>query len=181
MNPISRRRKAPISPIGPIPRERPVYHRDNIARGLPLVHFLNPSHISSMPSKAEESLKFRLLLGKEAVQNRSAKTVRFHHSISRLDRDTSLSGCQAQATRSYTLVAPCENDMIAAHVENLMGSKLPTGLPQSLGKVFDFTTIIWITASQLPTFSQGLRLLIFDLMKKSSNFEPSLVDSKLPL
>jgi hypothetical protein len=71
--------------------------------------------------------------------------------------------------------------MIAAHVENLMDSKLPTGLPQSLGKAFDFSTIIWITASQLPTFSQDLRLLIFDLMKKSSNFEPSSVDSKLPL
>ena len=56
---------------------------------------------------------------------------------------------------------PCGNDMIDAHVENLMDSKLPTGFPQSLGKVFDFPTIIWITASQLPTFPQGLLPLIF--------------------
>jgi hypothetical protein len=75
--------------------------------------------------------------------------------------------------------------MIDAHVENLVDSKLPTGLPQSLGKVFDcvsdFTTIIWITAKQLPTFPQGLRRLIFNMLKKTSDFESSLVDSKLPL
>ena len=180
MNPISRRRKAPISPIDPNPREWPVYHSDNIARGLPSAHFLNPGHVS-IPLGSKGLLGFRLLLGRADVQNRSAKTGRFHHSLSRLDGGTLHLSGQVRATRFHILVTPCENDMLAAHVENLMDSKLPTGLPQSLGKVFDFSTTIWITASQFSTFSQGLRLLIFDIMKESSNFEPSFVDSKLPL
>jgi len=71
--------------------------------------------------------------------------------------------------------------MIDAHAESLVDSKLPTGFPQSLGKVFDFTTIIWITASQLHTFPQGLRRLIFNKLKKTGDFESSFVDSKLPL
>jgi hypothetical protein len=76
---------------------------------------------------------------------------------------------------------PCGNAMIAAHVENLLNSKLHTGLPQSLGKVFDFPTIIGITALQLPPFPQALRLLILNLRRKSCMFEPFFVDSKLPL
>jgi len=55
----------------------------------------------------------------------------------------------------------CGNDMIDVHVETMLDSKLPTGFPQSLGKVFDFPTTIWITASQLPTLPQSLLLLFF--------------------
>ena len=136
----------------------------------------------TMPSRLKGLLGFRLLLGRADVRNRSAKTGRFHRPLlSRHDGRIPILGCQARATRFHLLAAPCENDMIAAHVVNLMDSKLPTGLPQSLGKAFAFSTIIWIIASQFSTFSQGLRLLIFDIMKESSNFEPSLVDSKLPL
>jgi len=75
--------------------------------------------------------------------------------------------------------------MIDAHVENLVDSKLPTGFPQSLGKVFafvcDFPTIIWITASQLPTFPQGLQRLVFNKLREINDFESLFVDSKLPL
>ena len=130
------------------------------ARGLPSARFLNPGHIL-IPPGSRGLLGLRLLLGRADVQNRPAKTGRLHPSLSRLDGGTLLSSCQARATRVHVLATPYENDMIAAHVENLMDSKLPTGLPQSLGKAFAFSTIIWITASQLPTFSQGLRLLVF--------------------
>ena len=61
---------------------------------------------------------------------------------------------------------PCGNDMIDAHVENLVDSKLPTGFLQSLGKVSDFPTIIWITASQLPTLPQSLLLLSFLIFRE---------------
>lgn len=55
--------------------------------------------------------------------------------------------------------------MIAIPVENQMDSKLTTGFPHPLGKLSEFPTIIWITASQLPTFPQGLLLLYFFLFK----------------
>ncbi len=69
-------------------------------------------------------------------------------------------------TFSQETSEPCGNDMIDAHVGTLLDSKLPTGFPQSLGKVSDFSTIIWITATQLPTLPQSLLLLFFLIFKK---------------
>ena len=70
-----------------------------------------------------------------------------------------LSGSPARTVSPRTS-EPCGNDIIDAHVETLVDSTLPTGFPQSLGKVFafvyDFPTIIWITALQLSTFPQEL-------------------------
>ncbi len=137
-----------------------VHHGNNMPRGLPLVRFLKSIDICIPPQCQSLSDAHVLFVrGYNQYQSQAGKMKMVACSTYwsmiphvRLDH---------QATYRSKTYLPCGNDMIDAHVENLVDSKLPTGLPQSLGKVSDFTTIIWITASQLPTLPQGLPLLIF--------------------
>jgi len=179
-NGILRSRRAPEPHIGPVQREVPEHHGDTRARGLPSARFFNAGAIR-IPPKSKGCSEINLALGGVDVRDRSATRGSYCQPIPCFfDAGVLLSGSPARRVFLGTSM-PCGNAMIAAHVENLVDSTLPTGFPQSLGKVFDFPTIIGITASQLPPFPQGLRLLIFNLRRKSSTFEPSFVDSKLPL
>jgi hypothetical protein len=178
-NGILRPRRASEPHIGPIQREVPGYHGATRARGLSSARFFNPDAIWIPPTSKGFS-GINLILGGVDVRDRSATRGSCQPIPCFLDAGVLLSGYPARTVFTGPST-PCGNTMIAAHVENLVHSTLPTGFPQSLGKVFDFPTIIGITASQLPPFPQGLRLLIFNLMRKSSTFEPSFVDSKLPI
>ena len=135
-------------------REEPLYHYDTLLRGGLSARFLKGCGIW-IPPRSMGFSGFRLLLGRDKVRERSAKRGGFQHIPCFLVAGIRLSGCLVRAVFPRSS-KPCGNDMIDAHVETLVHSKLPTGFPQSLGKVFDFTTIICITASQLPTFPQGL-------------------------
>ncbi len=140
-------------------REESRYHRDTMLRGGLSVRFLKPVGIC-IPTRLKGSSGIQLILGREDVRDRSGKMVGFQ----RMPR-FSAAGILHPDTPALTLPSGtselCGNDMIDAYVENLLDSKLPTGFPQSLGKVFDFPTIIWITATQLPTLPQSLLLLFF--------------------
>jgi hypothetical protein len=164
-------------------REESLYHRDTMLRSGPSAHFLEAPD-TWIPSRSRGSSGFHLSLGREGVLDRSAKRGGFQRMPSFPLEGTRLSGRPARAVFSGPSEL-CGNDMIDAHVENLVDSTLPTGFPQSLGKVFafvyDFPTIIWITASQFPTFPQRLRALILSMLRRIGDFESSFVDLKLPL
>ncbi|MBA7528906.1 hypothetical protein ES705_21098 [subsurface metagenome] len=140
-------------------REESLYHRDTMLRGGPSARSLKPGGIC-LPPRLNGLSGIHLILGREDVRDRSGKIVGFQGMPC-----FTVSGLLHPDTPALTFFPrtskPCGNDMIAAHVENLLDSKLPTGLPQSLGKVFDFSTIIWITATQLPTLPQSPLLLFF--------------------
>jgi len=182
-NGILRHVKTSKRPLWSLQRERALYHCDTLPRGWPSVAFFRVCGTCT-PSRSKGSSGFHLLLGTDKVRDRSAKRGGFQHIPCFPVEGVRLSGSPARTFFPGTS-EPCGNDMIDAHVENLMDSTLPTGFPQSLGKVFafvcDFPTIIWITASQLPTFPQGLRSLILSMLRNISDFESSFVDSKLPL
>ena len=182
-NGILRHVKTSKRPLWSLQRERALYHCDSMLRGGPSMHFLEAPD-TWIPPRSKGSSGFPLLLGRDKVRDRSAKRGGFQHIPCFPVEGVRLSGSPARTFFPGTS-EPCGNDMIDAHVENLMDSTLPTGFPQSLGKVFafvcDFPTIIWITASQLPTFPQGLRSLILSMLRNISDFESSFVDSKLPL
>lgn len=179
-------------------REESRYHRDTILRGGPSARFLKLGGIC-IPPILKWSSGIQLILGREDVRDRSGNIVCFQRMPC-----FSAAGILHPNTPALTLPSGtsklCGNDMIDAHVGTLLDSKLPTGFPQSLGKVFDFTTIIWITATQLPTLPQSLLLLFFLIFKKrrrmfmmkiahKANFVTSVIvtdrqltiDSKLPL
>lgn len=164
-------------------REEPLYHCDTMLRSGPSARFLNPVGIW-IPSRSKGSSGFRLILGREGVRDRSAKRGGFQRMPCFPLEGVRLSGSPARTVFPGSS-EPCGNDMIDAHVENLVDSTLPTGFPQSLGKVFafvyDFPTIIWITASQFPTFPQRLRPLILSMLRRIGDFESSFLDLKLPL
>ena len=164
-------------------REESLYHGDTMLRGGPSARFLRAPD-TSIPPRSKGSSGFRLSLGREGVRDRSAKRGGFQRMPCFPLEGVRLSGSPARTVSPRTS-EPCGNDIIDAHVETLVDSTLPTGFPQSLGKVFafvyDFPTIIWITASQLPTFPQGLRPLILSTLRRIGVFESSLVDLKLPL
>ena len=140
-------------------REESFYHYDTILRAGLSARFLKIVGIG-IPSRFNGLSGIHLILGREDVRDRSGKIVGFQGMPC-----FTVSGLLHPDTPALTFFPrtskPCGNDMIAAHVENLLDSKLPTGLPQSLGKVFDFSTIIWITATQLPTLPQSPLLLFF--------------------
>ncbi len=178
-NGIPRPGKASEPYIGPIKRDEPHYHSDTMPHGGLSARFLKPID-TWIPPGSKGLSGVHLILGRADVLDRFGKReglqrTPFFPAAGFLHADT-----PALMFSSGTST-PCGNDMIDAHVENLMDSKLPTGFPQSLGKVYDFTTIIWITASQLPTFPQGLRLLIFNILRKTSDSESASVDLRLPL
>ena len=180
-------------------REESLYHRDTMLRGGPSARFLKPGGICIIPLRLNGLSGIHLILGREDVRDRSGKIVGFQRmpcftASGLLHLDT------PALTFSSGTSKHCGNDMIDAHVENLLDSKLPTGFPQSLGKVFDFPTIIWITATQLPTLPQSPLLVSFLFFKKRRrifmlqiadmvNFVTSVIvtdrqltiDSKLPL
>jgi len=169
-NGILRPRRGSEPHIGPVQREVPGYHGDTRARGLPSARFFNPGAIR-IPPQSKGCSGINLILGGIDVRERSATRGGCQPIPCFLGAGVLLSGYPARTVFPGPSM-PWGNAMIAAHVETLVHSALPTGFPQSIGKVFDFPTIIGITASQLPPFPQGLRLLIFNLMIKSSTFEP---------
>ncbi len=158
-NGILRRRRASEHHIGPIQREEPIYQGDSIARGLPSVHFLEVVGIH-IPLRMKGYSVNHLIVCITDDRVRSATKGGFQLMLY-----FPSAGCIHSYISVLTFLPGkfklCGNDMIDAHVENLVDSKQPTGFPQSLGKLYDFPTIIWITASQLPTFPQSLQLLIF--------------------
>ena len=160
-------------------REESLYHCDTMLRSGPSACFLGAPD-TSIPPRSKGSSGFRLSLDREGVRDRSAKRGGFQRMPCFPLEGVRLSGNPARTVFPGPS-EPCGNDMIDAHVETLVDSTLPTGFPQSLGKVFAFPTIIWITASQLPTFPQSPQRLIFSMLRKTSDFESSFVDSKLPL
>ncbi len=164
-------------------REESLYHCDTMLRSGPSACFLGAPD-TSIPPRSKGSSGFRLSLDREGVRDRSAKRGGFQRMPCFPLEGVRLSGNPARTVFPGPS-EPCGNDMIDAHVETLVDSTLPTGFPQSLGKVFafvyDFPTIIWITAPQFPTFPQRLRPLILSMLRRIGDFESSLVDLKLPL
>jgi len=140
-------------------REESLYHGDTMLYSGPSARFLKLSGIW-IPPRSKESSGIRLILGRAEGRDRSGKIVGFQRmpcpaAAGLLHPDT-------PATTFFPGTSKlCGNDMINAHVENLVEGKLPTGFLQSLGKVSDFPTIIWVTASQSPTLPQSLLLLFF--------------------
>jgi len=159
-NGILRHVKTSKRPLWSLQRERALYHCDTLPRGWPSVAFFRVCGTCT-PSRSKGSSGFHLLLGTDKVRDRSEDRANFQHVLCLLATDFRLSGCLSRAVFPGSS-EPCGNDMIDAHVESLVDSTLPTGFPQSLGKVSAFPTIIWITASQLPTFPQGLQRLVFN-------------------
>jgi|GEM_PF-5716279 len=145
-------------------REESYYHYDTMLRGCPSARFLKPVGIC-IPPRLKGLSAIDLIPGGEDIKDRSGKIVNFQGLLlfiaaGLLHLDIPV------LTFSQETSKPCGNDMIDAHVGTLLDSKLPTGFPQSLGKVSDFSTIIWITATQLPTLPQSLLLLFFLIFKK---------------
>ncbi|HEC62429.1 MAG TPA: hypothetical protein ENI27_09310, partial [bacterium] len=145
-------------------REESFYHRDTMPRSGPSASFLKSGGIM-LPPILKGLSAIDLIPGGEDIKDRSGKIVNFQGLLlfiaaGLLHLDIPV------LTFSQETSKPCGNDMIDAHVGTLLDSKLPTGFPQSLGKVSDFSTIIWITATQLPTLPQSLLLLFFLIFKK---------------
>jgi len=182
-NGILRHVKTSNRPIWRLQREKALYHCDTMLRGLQSAAFLKGCG-TWIPPRTMGSSGFLLSLGREGVRDRSAKRGGFQRMPCFPFEGVRLS-CSSAQTVFPGPSEPCGNDMIDAHVENPVDSTLPTGFPQSLGKVFafvyDFPTIIWITAPQFPTFPQDLRLLTLSMFRRIGDFESSLVDLKLPL
>ncbi len=182
-NGILRHVKTSNRPIWRLQREKALYHCDTMLRGLQSAAFLKGCG-TWIPPRTMGSSGFLLSLGREGVRDRSAKRGGFQRMPCFPFEGVRLS-CSPAQTVFPGPSEPCGNDMIDAHVENLMDSTLPTGFPQSLGKVFAFVyafpTIIWITASQFPTFPQRLRPLILSMLRRIGDFESSFLDLKLPL
>jgi len=179
-NGILRPRKASKPHICSVQREVSKHHADTHARGLPSTGFFDQGAIR-IPPKSKGCPGITLALGGVNVPDRISQQRGGCQLIPRFfEAFVHLLGSPVRTVSPNTPM-PCENAMIAAHVETMVDSTLPTSSPQSLGKVFDFPTIIGITVSQLPPFPQGLRLLTINLKRKTSTFEPSFVDSKLPL
>ena len=145
-------------------REESYYHRDTMLRGGLSARFLKSVGIG-IPPRFNGLSRIDLIPGGEDIKDRSGKIVGlkgmpYSTASILLHPDIPI------LTFSQETSEPCGNDMIDAHVETLLDSKLPTCFPQSLGKVSDFSTIIWITATQLPTLPQSLLLLFFLIFKK---------------
>jgi len=144
--------------------EESLYHYDTMLRAGPSARFLKIVGIG-IPPRFNGLSRIQLIPGKEDIRNRSVKIVGLQ--IMPCFIASCLLHLDIPALRfSQETSEPCGNDMIDVHVGNMLDSKLPTGFPQSLGKVSDFPTIIWITASQLPTLPQSLLLLFFLIFKK---------------
>lgn len=140
-------------------REESSYHRDAMLRGCPSARFLKPYGIC-LPPRFKGLSGIDLIPGREYNKDRSGKIVGFKVMLYLTAYGLLYPDIPA-LTFSQETSKTCGNDMIDVHVETMLDSKLPTGFPQSLGKVFDFPTTIWITASQLPTLPQSLLLLFF--------------------
>jgi len=139
--------------------EESFYHRDTMLRSGPSTRFLKSVGIC-IPSTLNGLSVIDLIPGRETIKDRSGKIV----GLKGMPYSTAsilLHPDIPALTFSQETFKTCGNDMIDVHVGTLLDSKLPTCFPQSLGKVFDFPTIIWITASQLPTLPQSLLLLFF--------------------
>ena len=144
--------------------EESLYHYDTMLRAGPSARFLKIVGIGILP-RFNGLSRIQLILAKEDIRNRSVKIVGLQ--IMPCFIASCLLHLDTPALRfSQETSEPCGNDMIDVHVGNMLDSKLPTGFLQSLGKVSDFPTTIWITASQLPTLPQSLLLLFFLIFKK---------------
>ena len=140
-------------------REESFYHYDTMLRSGPSTRFLKSVGICIPPTLNGLSV-IDLIPGRETIKDRSGKIV----GLKGMPYSTAsilLHPDIPALTFSQETFKTCGNDMIDVHVGTLLDSKLPTCFPQSLGKVFGFPTIIWITASQLPTLPQSLLLLFF--------------------
>ena len=145
-------------------REESCYHRDTMLRGCPSARFLKTVG-TCLPPRLKGLSGIDLIPGGEDNKDRSGKIVGFK-GMPHLTSSGLLDPDIPALTFSQETSKTCGNDMIDVHVGNLLDSKLPTGFLQSLGKVSDFPTTIWITASQLPTLPQSLLLLFFLIFKK---------------
>ncbi len=112
-------------------REESRYHRDTMLRGGLSVRFLKPGGIC-IPPRLKGSSGIQLILGREDVRDRSGKMVGFQRMPC-----ISAAGILHPDTPALTLPSGtsklCGNDMIDAHVENLMDSKA----------AHRFTTVAW--------------------------------------
>jgi len=145
-------------------REEPLYHYDTMLRGCPSARFLKIVGIC-IPPRFKGLSGIDLIPGGEDIKDRSGIIVGFK-GMPYLTASGLLHLGIPALTFSQETSKTCGNDMIDVHVGNLLDSKLPTGFLQSLGKVFNFPTTIWITASQLSKLPQSLLLLFFLIFKK---------------
>ena len=145
-------------------REEPIYHYDTMLRSGPSARFQKIVGICIPPTLNGLSGIYRIP-GLEDIRNQSGIIVDLqimHCFIASCLLHSDIPALTfPQETSKH-----CGNDMIDVHVETMLDSKLTTGFPQSLGKVSDFPTIIWITATQLPTLPQSPLLLFFLIFKK---------------
>jgi len=172
-NGILRPRRASKPHICPVQRVVSGHHGDNRARGLPSTGFFDQG-ATRIPPKSKGCAGITLALEGVYVPDRIVQRGGCQPILRLFDAGVLLLSSPVR-TVSPSTPMPCGNAMIAAHVETMVDSTLPTSFSQSLGKVFDFPTIIGITASQLPPFPQGLRLLTINLKKKRAHLSHLLL------
>ena len=163
-NGILRHEKTSKRQICNLQRGESYYHHDTMLRSGPSPRFLKSVGICIPPTLNGLSV-IDLIPGRETIKDRSGKIVGLKgmpYSTASILLHPDIPALTFPPGTSE----PCGNDMIDVHVGTLLDSKLPTCFPQSLGKVSDFPTIIWITASQLPTLPQSLLLLSFLFLRK---------------
>lgn len=112
-------------------REESLYHCDTMLRSGPSACFLGAPD-TSIPPRSKGSSGFRLSLDREGVRDRSAKRGGFQRMPCFPLEGVRLSGNPARTVFPGPS-EPCGNDMIDAHVENLMDSKA----------AHRFTTVAW--------------------------------------